>query len=435
MSQSAFNTPWFNNQDRNFFNHLNKPTTQHLIITGEDDEFDEAIEEKWRGEGFNTAYVAMGQGGAEFIQRVHRAGEGFGTAEYYGIVGNACPFSFFFVLSLGLGLGLGIRLMCFLVAFGDAASAVLEAHTKPNHPKLCVIVAYYPSIIPPPNTKYPLGVKILVHLAGSEVGVRQAPEVLGIQSTKKRTTQKRIEPGAGYGGSLNWSYLTYTYSAQPGFAESDLDEYDAAKETIAFSRSLRMVRKGFRIDVDADIERVRDNHYSLTMSGQAEKVVKQADEYAQVMYGPTLSGGVGQKDMQKFYAKFFQPLPKTFSARLLSRTVGSDQIVDELFVTMTHSQEIHWLLPGIPATDKKIEIILVSIVCIRGGGLESEHVYWDQASVLMQVGLLSPTNIPSAMKKKGVEELPIVGAEAARAIQRGSSRHLNELILDWDEDS
>lgn len=92
MSQSAFNTPWFNNQDRNFFNHLNKSTTQHLIITAEDDEFDEELELKWRSEGFNTAYVPMGKGGNDYVQRLHMTGENFGTAEYYGIVGNETPF-------------------------------------------------------------------------------------------------------------------------------------------------------------------------------------------------------------------------------------------------------------------------------------------------------------------------------------------------------
>jgi hypothetical protein len=95
-------------------------------------------------------------------------------------------------------------------------------------------------------------------------------------------------------------------------------------------------------------------------------------------------------------------------------------------MNFTHSVEMPWLLPSIPPTNRKVEIVVISIVCLRGGKLESEHVYWDQASVLFQVGLLNPKlAVPDAMKKKGVKKLPIVGAEAARAMKRGSSRQMN----------
>lgn len=72
------------------------------------------------------------------------------------------------------------------------------------------------------------------------------------------------------------------------------------------------------------------------------------------------------------------------------------------------------MLPGVPATNKRVEIILVSIVSLRGGRLYSEHVYWDQASVLVQVGLLDPKLLPNGVQ--GVDRLPVVGREAARRI-------------------
>jgi len=306
---------------------------------------------------------------------------------------------------------------------------MLEAHLKPNTPRLCAIVAYYPTAIPSPNTHFPPSVQVLVHLAGAEVGVRRTTEVLGIQG-KRKTVRKRVDPGAGYGQSLKLGYKAYTYSGcEPGFAEHDLDEYDAVAEGVAFTRSLTTVRRGFRLE--PDIEGVHDPLTDATKAGQTEKAMKQTGEYAHVIHGPTLTGGVGTKDLSRFYQEFFQPLPPSFHARLLSRTVGTDRVVDELFVTFMHSQEIAWILPDIPATGKKVEIIIVSIVCVRGGKLESEHVYWDQASVLVQVSLLSPKAVPEAMKKQGVEELPVTGAEAARAVKRGSSKHLNELMLDW----
>lgn len=256
--------------------------------------------------------------------------------------------------------------------------------------------------------------------------MRKTSEVLGIQG-KRRTVRKRLDPGQGYGEILKLGYNAYTYSGcEPGFAEHDLDEYDAVAEQLAFTRSLTILRKGFR--VEPDIEGVRDNLVTMTRAGSIEKAIKQTRPYAHVIHGPTLTGGVGTKELSHFYTTHFNPVPPTFQAHLLSRTIGADRVVDEISASFTHSQEIAWLLPGIPATNKKVEVVLVSIVRIVGEKLESEHMYWDQASVLLQVGLLDPKVVPEAMKKKGVTSLPVVGVEAARAMRRGSSKQMNGLI-------
>jgi hypothetical protein len=118
--------------------------------------------------------------------------------------------------------------------------------------------------------------------------------------------------------------------------------------------------------------------------------------------------------------------------RLLSRTIGADRVVDELHMSFKHSQSMPWILPGIPATDRQVEVIVISIVCIRGGKLYSEHVYWDQASVLLQVGLLDPKLMPERWKGKGVHRLPVFGQEAARRILDGDDgRPMNELVPGW----
>lgn len=312
------------------------------------------------------------------------------------------------------------------VAFDSAATLILQAHQKPNHPKLVAIVAYYPPVIPSVNTKYPPGIRVLVHLAGAEVGVQRQTEVLGIQG-KVKTTQKKLSPGPGYGEPLALSFQAYSYTgAEPGFAECDLDEYDPVAERLAFTRSLTTLRRAFRIE-PTTLEALRDDLVDFEASGRVDKALAHIRPYAHVINGPTLTGGVGTKGLDNFYRSFFQPLPPTFRARLLSRTVGTDRICDEVFIAFTHSQEIPWILPGIPATGKKVEVVLVSIVRIVGAKLESEHVYWDQASVLVQVGLLSAKMVPEGWKKKGVKGLPIVGAESARAMKRGSSKRLNEL--------
>jgi hypothetical protein len=134
-----------------------------------------------------------------------------------------------------------------------------------------------------------------------------------------------------------------------------------------------------------------------------------------VTYVPTVSGGIGTQALRRFYEHhFLGKLPPSMRIRLLSRTTGADRVVDELYVSFEHSQEIPWMLPGVPPTNKRVEIIIVSIVSLRGGRLYSEHTYWDQASVLVQVGLLDPKLVPQSAQ--GVDRLPVVGREAARRI-------------------
>lgn len=95
------------------------------------------------------------------------------------------------------------------------------------------------------------------------------------------------------------------------------------------------------------------------------------------------------------------------------------------------------MLPGVPPTDKKVEVVLVSVVCIRGGKLYHEHIHWDQATVLVQVGLLDPKYIPKTFKtteegrEKEVERLPVCGKEAARKVLDEDSSPSNELIPGW----
>lgn len=211
--------------------------------------------------------------------------------------------------------------------------------------------------------------------------------MLGISGGKAKVANKHFDPGTGYGEGLKLPFPAYTYAGvASGFAERDLDEYDAVAESVAFSRSLATVRRGFRID--SNIEAVRDDLVDLTAAGNTDKALKYMRPFAHVIHGPTLTGGVGTKNLSQFYSDFFQPLPPTFRARLLSRTVGTDRVCDELYITFTHTEEIPWILPDIPATNKKVEIAMVSIVRMMGERLESEHVYWDQASVLVQASLL-----------------------------------------------
>ena len=118
---------------------------------------------------------------------------------------------------------------------------------------------------------------------------------------------------------------------------------------------------------------------------------------------PTMTGGVGLEEVKRFYKYHMVPVnPPDIAIAPISRTVGTDSIVDEMIVKFTHDRVIDYLLPGIPPTGRQVEIAAVVVAQFRDGKLASEHIYWDQASVLVQIGKLDPAG------------LPIAGVEVAR---------------------
>lgn len=137
---------------------------------------------------------------------------------------------------------------------------------------------------------------------------------------------------------------------------------------------------------------------------------------AYVNHIPVLTGGVGREELYEFYSKHLIPkMPADTEFVPISRTIGPDRLVDEMIISFTHSIEMDWMLPGIPPTGKRVECATVAIVTFRDGKLFNEHIYWDQASVLVQLGLLDPSN------------LPVVGVETARKLANPSLPS-NELI-------
>jgi carboxymethylenebutenolidase len=126
---------------------------------------------------------------------------------------------------------------------------------------------------------------------------------------------------------------------------------------------------------------------------------------AYVNHIPVLTGGSGRDELREFYSKRFIPqMPPDTEMTPVSRTIGEDQIVDEMVFKFTHTIQMDWILPGIPPTGKRVEVPLVAIVRVRDGKLAHEHIYWDQASVLVQIGLLDPAR------------LPVVGIESAKKV-------------------
>jgi carboxymethylenebutenolidase len=122
---------------------------------------------------------------------------------------------------------------------------------------------------------------------------------------------------------------------------------------------------------------------------------------------PVMTGGFGGQGVRRFYSEhFINQIPKDAKVTPISRTIGKDQVVDELIVSFTHNTQWDYLLPGIPPTGKKVELPHVVVMKFEKGKVAHEHVWWDQASLLVQVGLLDPG------------KLPVVGVEQARRLLR-----------------
>jgi carboxymethylenebutenolidase len=116
---------------------------------------------------------------------------------------------------------------------------------------------------------------------------------------------------------------------------------------------------------------------------------------AYVYHVPTMRGGKGSADVHGFYeGEFVNSLPADVRLEVTSRTVGADQVVDEVVMSFTHDVEIPFMLPGVPPTGRKVVIPVVAVVRFEGDKIAHEHIYWDQASVLVQLGLLDGSGLP-----------------------------------------
>ena len=149
-----------------------------------------------------------------------------------------------------------------------------------------------------------------------------------------------------------------------------------------------------------------EQHVGAEMAGDLDTTMATMSDDPHLNHVPTMAGGVGRDGVRAFYrdhlvGKFFPPDVKMQS---VSRTVGEDRVVEELFISFTHTTVIDWLLPGVKPTGKKVEMAVAVVVGFTGDKISHEHIYWDQAGVLAQVGLLNPAG------------LPVTGAESARKV-------------------
>ena len=204
------------------------------------------------------------------------------------------------------------------------------------------------------------------------------------------------------------------------FARKGGDHWHKPSAMMAYSRSLALFRQvlGPRYNLSALWDK-HCEHEFVTRDVRATMATMVAEPY--VNHIPTMTGGFGHDHLARFYKYHFIPkTPKDTKLIPISRTIGADRVVDEMLFCFTHDIEIDWMLPGIPPTGKYVEIPLVAIVNFRGDKLYNEHIYWDQAAVLVQIGKLDP------------KDLPVAGVETARKLL-DPSLPSNTLMHNWHE--
>jgi carboxymethylenebutenolidase len=164
------------------------------------------------------------------------------------------------------------------------------------------------------------------------------------------------------------------------------EEFTDAQQRIIEALENHRAAELDRLDIEATLETMVVQPYILILAN--------------------LGGGLDQDGVRKFYTMMLSQLPVDMEWLFVSRTVGNDQIVLESILQFTHNIQVDWVFPGVLATGRKVSIPLLIVFSFKDGKVASERLYWDQASALVQIGLLKPDN------------LPIVGAQSAELLLR-----------------
>ncbi|HEX6732686.1 MAG TPA: dienelactone hydrolase family protein [Pyrinomonadaceae bacterium] len=180
------------------------------------------------------------------------------------------------------------------------------------------------------------------------------------------------------------------------------EHYHRADAELADLRSLEFLVKHLAgsglATAQAALSAKWDDHVKFEFATRdTEDTLETMVTNAYVNHVPVMTGGVGHDELREFYSKHFIPqMPPDTSMTPVSRTIGIDRVVDEMVFEFTHTIKMDWMLPGVEPTGKHVRVALVVIVHFRDGKLAHEHIYWDQASVLAQLGLIDAGKLPVA---------------------------------------
>ena len=165
-------------------------------------------------------------------------------------------------------------------------------------------------------------------------------------------------------------------------------------------------------DSSVRLGEIFDRHVKFEFEDKdVESTMKTMVKEPYVHHVPVMTGGVGYNNVYDFYKNdFVGKMPKDLKITRISRTVGKNEVVDELILSFTHNEEIRSMLPGIQPTGKCVELPHVVVMKFRGNKILHEHIYWDQASLLTQIGILDP------------KSMPITGVEQSKKLKELSKR-------------
>jgi carboxymethylenebutenolidase len=194
------------------------------------------------------------------------------------------------------------------------------------------------------------------------------------------------------------------------FARVGGEHYDASAAELANLRTVEFFARHLSgaapPGAQPNLSELWDEHVKYEFATRdTEETLRTMVEDAYVNHVPVLTGGVGRDELREFYSKRFIPqMPPDTSMTPVSRTVGAERVVDEMVFEFTHTIAMDWMLPGVAPTGRRVRVPLVVVIHFRDGRLAHEHIYWDQASVLAQLGLID------------AESLPVAGVESAEKV-------------------
>lgn len=262
-----------------------------------------------------------------------------------------------------------------ILAFGIGANLALAAAAQSS---LDALVAYDPTQVDPELLAEPR-CPTVIHLAAED-----APKAHALGSLQQMLGDREKTAVHVYRG------------VRQGFARVERLEHHLSAANLAYSRSLACFRDA--MGPKYDLSSLWERHVALEFEEHdADATMATMTRDAYVNHVPTMTGGYGFDQQRRFYAHHFIPtLPRDAVNVLVSRTLGVSRIVDEMVLKFTHDTEVDFILPGVKPTGRRVEIPIVAVVEFRGDKVAYEHLHWDQASVLVQLGLLDPTGLPIA---------------------------------------
>ncbi|KAI4745079.1 hypothetical protein E4T50_04565 [Aureobasidium sp. EXF-12298] len=258
------------------------------------------------------------------------------------------------------------------------------------------------------------------------------------QTTKPTIYHKPGNPPIPIKKDLSKKNKTYYYpNVEPFFVLPAHKSFQASSASVSHTRTLSFL-KPILGGPYFDLEEIWEEHCLYEFGERAvDKTMSTMVQEPYVNHIPTLTGGIGRAKLTDFYRNHFVfSNPNDTALELVSRTVGIDRVIDEFVFSFTHDREIDWLLPGIPPTGKKCRLPFTSIVNVRGDRLYHEHIAWDQATALVQLGLL-PEYLPFAYPIEGKTaapgkhfeyRVPAAGVETAEKLVNESAVESNQML-------